>query len=145
MRIVLDSNILFAYFWGDSVFREICKSGKLELFAPEYALTELKRYDVHIRKKTRISKEEFESLRKEMAEKIIFIAEEDYKEYFGEIIESWAGLAEEVVSEISDDIDFLAVANFLCCPLWSNDKLLKRQDEVLVMNTKEIIELVEFG
>ncbi len=40
--------------------------------------------------------------------------------------------------EFYEDIDFIALALKENCPLWSNDKLLKKQIRVKIINTNEI-------
>jgi len=43
-----------------------------------------------------------------------------------------------------DDSEYFALALKLNCPIWSEDKELKKQDKVRVFNTKELSDLIEF-
>jgi len=43
MRLVVDSNVLFTFFWKNFVFRNILDKS-VELFSPEYALEEINKY-----------------------------------------------------------------------------------------------------
>ncbi len=43
------------------------------------------------------------------------------------------------ISPDRKDADYIALALKLKCPLWSNDKKLKDQEEVRVYSTKELI------
>ena len=42
-----------------------------------------------------------------------------------------------------DDIDFFALALKLDCPIWSNDKLLKKQARIKVFSTADLIQRLE--
>ena len=52
-------------------------------------------------------------------------------------------LTKKEYTEFVKDIDFFALAVKIGCPIWSNDKLFKKQSEVLVFTTIEIIELFD--
>ncbi len=49
------------------------------------------------------------------------------------------GLAEEI-SPDKDDVLYFALALRLDCAIWSNDKALKGQSVVAILNTKEVSE-----
>ena len=114
MLLVADSNVLFTFFWGGSVFRKLSLKQDLRLFSPELALSEIAKYLSEIIDKTGISKEEFCKLRKELIIRVNFVPFED----------------------------FFALALKLNCPLWSNDALLKKQSKVTVFTTKELIHII---
>ena len=142
MKLVVDSNVLFTFFWKDSVFRNIIDN-PVDLFSPEYALEEINRYSSEIIRKTSVSKEHFKKLKQELALKVEFITLEKYSPAFPEVLKTAHKFFKHDYEEFVKDIDFFALALMLSCPIWSNDKLLKRQNNVLIFNTKEIIELVE--
>ncbi len=139
MRFVVDSNVLFTFFWKKSVFREICEKQQ-KLLSPEYALEEINKHSKEIMKKANLSKQEFKKLKAELAVKIIFIPQ---KEYARSLKKARSILSEEH-EEIMEDIDFFALAIEFNCPIWSNDKLLKKQKEIPVFDTADIIEIIEF-
>ena len=93
-------------------------------------------------KKTSVSKEQFKKLKQEMALKVEFISLEKYSPLFRKILSIASKLPKHEYEEFGKDIDFFAFALALDCPVWSNDKLFKKQSKVLVFNTKEIIELL---
>jgi len=103
IRLVVDSNSLFTFFWKNSVFNELCNQNLLELYSPEYSLEEIKKYSSEI------------------------------------IIKK---LPEAERLDLMKDIDFLALSLKLNIPLWSNDKLLKRQQAVEILTTEEIIKII---
>jgi predicted nucleic acid-binding protein len=55
MKLVVDSNVLFTFFWKNSISREIFLNQNLKLYSPEYCLEEIEKYANVIRKKTKIS------------------------------------------------------------------------------------------
>ena len=60
MRFVIDSNVLFTFFWKISTFKEILMEKEIELFSPEFALKEINKYSSEIIKKARLKNNEFE-------------------------------------------------------------------------------------
>jgi len=143
MRLVLDTNVLLTYFWETSTLREVCKLRKAELFAPEFALKEFNKHAREVFKRARVPDEKFGSVCKELFSKITILDSKDYDEFFRECKASFIGLTENERCELEEDADFLAVSIMLCCPLWSNDKLLKKQKKVDVLNTAEVVSLLD--
>lgn len=133
MRVVVDTNVLFSYFWKNSRTRRILIDQNLEFFSPEFALKEIEKYKKEIMQKTNLSIEEFNKKREQLVIDIEFIPIEEYKEYLRKSLK---------ISPDKNDIDFFALALKLKCPLWSNDKLLKRQDKIKVYNAQEIIRIL---
>jgi predicted nucleic acid-binding protein len=122
---------MFSFFWKNSVTRRMLMDQGLDLFAPEFALEEINKYKNEILQKTNLTEQEFISLRKELAIAICFISVEEYKQFFKQAI---------VASPDENDIDFFALALKMDCSLWSNDKNLKQQDKVKILNTKQVLE-----
>ncbi len=143
MDLVVDSNVLFTFFWKNSTFRKISTIQELELFVPLYALEEIDKYATYIITKTELSNEEFKQLKKELAIIIRFISEKEYKSFINKADSLIKSLPKDDYLELSHDIDFFALALKLKCPIWSNDKLLKKQSKVKILNTKDIILLID--
>ena len=142
MNIIVDSNILFTFFWKNSTFSILSKRKELKLFAPEYALEEIRKYEDEIIKKTKISKEEFKIDMLELLNHINFVNIEDYRSEFKNIKSLVKIFKEEEYTEFLNDIDFIALALKINAPLWTHDKLLKKQNRIKILSTKEIIELL---
>jgi len=142
MKLVVDSNVLFTYFWKGSVFKNFVDT-PVQLFSPEYALEEINKYSLEIMKKTLVSKEQFKKLKQELALKVDFISLKEYSPSFPEALKIARKFSKHEYEEFVKDIDFFALALMLGYPIWSNDKLFKKQSKVLVFNTKEIIELLD--
>lgn len=143
MRFVVDSNILFTFFWKTSAFHRISLKQELDLAAPEFALEEINKYKSHIIKKANIDEKEFIRLRHELAIRVEFIPLEEYRSHFKNTIELAKEIPEEQRDEFLDDIDFLALAMKEKCPLWTHDSLLKKQSTIIILETKDLIKLLD--
>ncbi len=132
MRIVVDTNILFSYFWEKSITKKIINLQSFEFYTPSFAFQEIKKYKKEIILKTKITEKEYLKIILELKKRIIIINE---KEYFSKI---------KNITHIPDvnDIDFIALSNHLDKVLWSNDKKLKEQNYTLVLNTEEILKIM---
>ncbi len=137
MELVVDTNILYTFFWKDSLAKRVLMRMGLELFSPEFALEEINAHESDILKKTGLSLEEFVLLRKDIAIAVGFIPIEEYREFLSEAL--------SIVPD-SNDVDFLALALKLKLklPLWSNDALLKKQNSVRVFSTSDLLHKPEF-
>lgn len=131
MNLIVDSNIIFTFFWKSSLAHDLFP--KFNLFLPEFALMELKKYEKEIIEKSGISKEEFTYLRNELCNLITFVPLEEYSSFLQE---------SKNISSDTNDVNFFALALKLNCPIWSNDAVLKKQDIIIIFNSKEIIELL---
>jgi len=143
MRLVVDTNILFTYFWKGSVLKKICDARKVELFTPELALKELDKYAGDIARRTSISSDEFSNMRKDMLSNFVVIDRKDYSEFFEEAYPLLSQLPEKDRNELFEDLDFIATSMMLCCPLWSNDKLIGKQRGIVVLNTADLVSLLD--
>jgi len=142
LNLIVDANILFSYFWNESTTKEIITKYKINLYSPELAIKEIKKYSKEIQQKTNISLQEFEEKLEELKQIINFIEEEKYIETIKRIIKLITNESTNEYKEFLEDIDFLGLAYQLNCPLWTNDKLLKKQNIIEILTTKELIELL---
>ena len=134
MELVVDTNILYTYFWKSPFARRFLMRMSLELFAPEFALEEINVHEPDILKKTGILKEEFKMIREDLAIAVEFIPLEEYKKFLKSALN---------FSPDSKNVDFLSLAMKLKIPLWSNESLLKRQNKVEVFSTIDLLKLFE--
>ncbi len=136
-RLVVDTNIIISALLKDSFTRKLLLSGKLpELSAPVFILEELNKYLDHISKKLDVSKE---SIRKLLAEffdavPIQVISQDQYSSYLK---------SAQQISPDFKDAPYLALAMFLECAVWSQDRALKNQTQVKVYSTTELLQLCE--
>lgn len=131
MKLTVDTNILFSYFWKTSLTRRLIQ--QLELYAPAYALEELQNYKEAIKKKAKVQEKEYQNTLQELQQEVNFIPLATYKKELQEA---------HHISPDSNDIDFLALAAHLQLPLWTNDKALQEQKNILILETKDIITII---
>src|SRR3972149_7745873 len=126
MRLAVDTNILFSFFWPKSALKGILLHKDMELYSPEYALEEINAHEREILKKSGISPKEFKALREDLAIAVMFVPMEEY-----------AGKLKEATKHSPDpkDADFFAVCLHLDLPLWTNDSTLKRQGRDIMLST----------
>jgi len=70
-----------------------------------------------------------------LSDRIRFFSVEDYKDFLAKAIE---------ISPDEDDVDYFALALKLKCPIWSNDKKMKKQEKVEVYSTEELIKFMGY-
>ncbi len=133
MKIVVDTNILFSFFWKKSVTKKLLVTSNFELVSPITALKELRKYSKEIIKKTEITKKEFDLELKDLQKLIKFIEKKDYSSFIKEA---------EKISPDKEDAAFLALYLKYSCFLWSNDTLLKTQNKIKVLSTEDLIEIL---
>ena len=135
MRLVVDSNILFSFFWKGSEVRRIIFSPSTILFAPKFALRELDKHSPEIRARTRLSPDKYQSAISALKWFVEFVPLEEYAKFIPE--------AKRICPD-PKDIRFFALALKLNCPIWSEEKRLKRQHGIEVFNRRELRYLVDF-
>lgn len=134
MNIIIDSNILFSALIKDSITRQmILEYDNLFLF-PEYIFEEIKEHKQELLEKSQMNKEDFNKLLQIILKKVAIVP--------NEILTPYKKQALEIIKDIDrDDVIFIACA--LAYPnsiIWSDDKKLKKQNQIKILNTKEIIE-----
>jgi len=134
MELVIDANILMSALIAtkgrtyDLIFNE-----NIKLFSVDKLLRELNKYKSEILKKSGLSKYEFNIFVSFISSKIEFILPVDIKRFDSDA---------EKISPDPNDKEYFALALKLNCPIWSNDKILKKQEKVRVYSTEDLIQLV---
>src|SRR3989338_3118761 len=136
MIIIIDSNILFSALIKDSLTRKLIYETDYDLILPEIVFEELRKYKEELVRKTRLSEEEFDKTLRLILKYVRIIPTEQIKHYRNE---AW-----EIIKDHSpEDVMFIACAlAFDGSILWSDDKKLKRQNKVTVLNTSEILKIL---
>jgi len=135
MQLVVDTNVLISALLARSKTFVIIVLGDLELFAPEYALGEIDRHKEELRERMGVSQEEFDLALNLILSHVVVINRQRY--------ESFEAHARKICPD-EKDFPFFALALALRIPFWTNETRLKVQKEVIVYNTKEMVELI-FG
>lgn len=128
MNLVIDSNILFAALLKDGRTSDLLF--KHTLYAPEFIFEEFRKYIHYLKGKTKRTEEDFNKLFDLFERNVILSPKEE--------IDTFMERAEKI-SPDPNDVQYLALAIKLRCGLWSNDKDLKKQHEVRVYSTEELI------
>ncbi len=134
MKLVVDSNVLFTFFWKNAIATDLFVFQNLELYTPQFSLAEIERYKEEIKNKAKMSEKEFQDIKKELQLLITFVPVQNYSPFLQEAVK---------VCPDHEDVDFFALALEKECPIWSNDKQLSKQEIVKILTTKEVIGLFE--
>lgn len=135
IQLVIDTNILIsALLKDDSLTANLIKSDSLKIFYPDYGLIEIEHYKKHINSKRekQLQQKSLDYILKFVLESIEIIPSQLYIQKMKEAFELIRDFDEK-------DTPFLALALQLNCPIWSNDKHLKKQKAVKTYSTKDII------
>ena len=135
MKIVIDSNILFSALIKDSKTRKIILEHEGFFLFPQYIFEEMEKHMGMLLKKSRLPKHEFNTLLTILLKKVVIVP--------NDILLPFRKQALEIVKEIDKD-DVLFIACALAYPesiIWSNDKKLKNQKSIRILNTDEISKL----
>lgn len=132
MKLVIDANILFSLMKKDSVSSELFFLIDAEYFAPDFLEVEFKNHLKECIIKSGLKEEDFQLRLNQIKSKIKFIPLPNYIPFLKKSIS---------LLPHPEDSPYLAVALLLNVRIWSNDKDLKKQTIVKVMNTKELLEI----
>jgi len=132
-RLVVDTNAVAAALVKEGFSRRVILVSGLSFFAPDFLRDELEEHrDVFIAK-SGLASEDYGRVMDTVLANIVQISAANYLPFK----EKALGLTED-----PDDWPFLALALSLSCPIWSNDKNMKRQGEVKVYSTGEFASLL---
>lgn len=134
MLLVADTNILISFFNERSTARELATSSSLELCSPRFALHEINKHKQDVLEAFSLSDGQFSFILRLLNGTVQFVETEEYRRFLSRAIRACPD---------PDDIDFFALALKLGCPVWSNEKKLKKQSGVRVLSTEELLELVK--
>lgn len=134
MRLVVDTNILVSFFRPNPVNEIISKSEyfNLDLFSPEYAIKELINNKKEILKYSGLNSKQFENKLSELTSFIRIAPKKLFNKYLKE--------AKKLIHD--KDIPIFALALNLECPIWSNEPGFKKQSQVIIFSTRDMIEIL---
>ncbi|MEK6938781.1 MAG: PIN domain-containing protein [Nanoarchaeota archaeon] len=132
MKIVIDANIVVSLLISPGKPLDLFFNEELELFAPKLLFIEIEQNKEEIIRKSRCDEEEIETLLRLIRQRINVVPEEEF-----------VSLINLAVKNCPDpkDIVYFSLSLYLKCPLWSNEKKLKEQNEVTVYATHELIKM----
>ncbi|MFH1106399.1 MAG: PIN domain-containing protein [Candidatus Micrarchaeota archaeon] len=136
IELAVDANVLFSAMLADGTTRRLILDRRLRLCAPSYLMEEMLRHmrgDDKLARKLNRTKEEAAMQLQSLGRHIEVVPLEEY-----------GASIPEVLKDCPDpfDAEYLAVAKRRSIPLWTNDRRLKNQAAVEVLNTREVLELL---
>lgn len=138
MKSVVDVNVVLSSLLtkGDSfnVFAINSLFRKFEFSAPEFLLIELEKHKQEIFKRSKLSKNIFDSTLELILEQITFIPCSEFEDCLKQ--------AKQILSKHLKDVQYVALALKLDCPVFSGDKILKESlsnTSVEVLSPKEML------
>ena len=132
MQVVIDANIVIAMLINPSKIIDIFFNNRLEIFAPELLFEELKNNKEEIIKKSKLKEEWFDLFYTILKNNIIIIPEEEFLNYREKA---------EAICPDPKDIVYFALALYLKCSIWTNEKKLRNQEGIKIFATKDLIDL----
>lgn len=136
-KIVVDANVLVSALLKDSVTRKVLLGENTpSMFAPEFIKEELFKYSEEFAKRLKTGKVQVKEALEFLfdASKICVLSSTEYSNQMPKALQACPD---------KKDAPYFAVALKLGCPLWSNDYALKKQDNVAVFSTAELIKKLE--
>ncbi len=132
--VVVDANILISLLIAKGSKQELFFSEHVTLHSPELVLFEIGKYWKRISEGSGVPEDELKLAFSGVREQLITLPLSEIKPWLKEA---------ERISPDKDDTEYFALALKLNCPIWSEDKLLKKQSKVKALNTPEL--LAELG
>ncbi len=130
MLLIIDANELFAAMIARGVTLNLFFDRRLDLVSPRFILEEYIKHKGDIVNRSGLNEEETLSFLLLLTPKIKLFEKEEISEFLKEAKE---------ISPDSDDVEYFALALKLNCPIWSEDKLLKKQSKVKVYSTSDLL------
>jgi len=129
VKLVVDANVLFSALIKDSMTRRLFFEERLEIYAPEYLFEEFEEHREEIMQKTHRGESEFWEVMSILKSRIRLIPLSEFEPFMEKARKA---------SPDKDDAIYFAAALAIGGAIWSNDRRLKDQTEVKVLNTAEI-------
>ena len=128
--MVVDANILISLLIAKGNKQELFFSEHVTPHSPELVLFEIGKYWKRISEGSGVPEDELKLAFSGIREQLITLPLSEIKPWLKEA---------ERISPDKDDTEYFALALKLNCPIWSEDKLLKKQSIVKVLNTPELL------
>lgn len=130
MELVIDANIVISALIANGITQDIIFAENNKLYAPEYLQEEIREHEEEILEKTGFTKKDLDLALSILFSKIKIIPATEFSKHIKK--------AKEICPD-PDDTEYFALALQLNCALWSNDKKLKNQQDIRVINTTELL------
>ena len=133
MDLGIDANVFMAALISSTgKSNEFFFSNQFQLFALEYLKIEIEKYKPVIAKKAGLTITDLDLAITLLSSKIVFSTFEDFEKFIKH--------AKKICPD-PNDVEYFSLALKLNCPFWSNDKELKKQHEVKIISTTELVKM----
>lgn len=132
MQAIIDANVIITMLISPGRPIDLFFDHRLSLYAPELLFEELENNKEEILDKSRLTEEEFNWLYLILKHNITIVPEEEFLRFREKALE---------ICPDPKDIVYFALALYLQCAVWSNEKKLKEQECIPVYATHELLEL----
>src|SRR3989344_8147976 len=123
MKIVIDTNVFIAAIIKPSLVRRLLVEAPANLLFPEAILDELEDHKLEILKKSGLNQKDFEIVKSTLLKYVEIIPTESIKPFSKQAL--------KIIGPIDpDDTPFIATCLANEAILWSDDKDLKKQNEI---------------
>ena len=135
MELVIDASIVFTAILGEGVTKDLIFLENLDLYVPEFFFTELKEHIRRLKEISKLSTDDFNEALNKIKSKIIVIS----KKNFNNFIEK----AKKISVDENDAPYFALSLSKSKIPIWSNDHHFKKQQEIEIYTTIELVEYLK--
>ncbi len=137
MKLILDSNRLFAALIKDSMSRQILLNPKFDFFSPFEIKDELMKYHDYLLQKSHLILETFDELMNKLIIRINLCSIQKDSTEFKTALSTMENID-------VNDTPFLAVAYYVKADaIWSDDAHFQKQTEIKVLTTPELVKLLQ--
>tara|TARA_Y100000310_G_C20509170_1_gene727950 strand:+ start:373 stop:774 length:402 start_codon:yes stop_codon:yes gene_type:complete len=133
MKLVIDTNVIISMLIRPGKSLDLFFNDGLEIYAPKLLLEELENNMVTIVEKSLVSVGDIERLLEILKDRIKFVDEKKFLKYREEAIK---------LCPHEKDVVYFALALYLKCAIWSQEKGFKNQDKIKVYDIQELIRLI---
>lgn len=134
MDLVIDANIIIsALLSTEGKTFDLIFNDKLRLFAPKFLLEEIKKHKAEILKKSGLEDNQLSIILDTVSSRIDFMPKQDFRVFINKA---------KRISPDPNDTEYFALALKQNCPIWSNDKKLKNQNEIVVYSTNDLVIII---
>ncbi len=130
MQIIVDANPIISILIKPGKPINLLLVEELGLIAPELLFEEIRNNKALIVRKSGLNSEEIKKFIEILKKKIDIIPEEEFVQFREKA---------KAICPDPKDIVYFALALHLKCPIWSNEKKLKNQQEITVYATHELM------
>lgn len=133
MKILVDTNRIIAALVQESTTRDILFDENFKFLTPDYTITEIEEHKEELKKKTKLTDEEFEILLALIFEQIDIIPKSEYEDFLNK--------SKSLISD-PDDVPHLAACFASKADgIWAHDPHFKKQDKFKVFTNIDMLRI----